>query len=109
MLTLALRFRTLTLVLALLLTASALLPLKRLGLEFMPALYEGELLYMPTTLPGASATKMRELLSQTNRLIRTVPEVEQVFGKAGRSDGTWRAGAAERFRQGCPRSGLRQG
>ena len=52
----------------------------------MPALYEGELLYMPTTLPGVSATKMRELLGQTNRLIETVPEVENVFGKAGRAD-----------------------
>ncbi len=52
----------------------------------MPALYEGELLYMPTTLPGASATKMREILGQTNRVIMTVPEVERVFGKAGRAD-----------------------
>ena len=52
----------------------------------MPALYEGELLYMPTTLPGVSSTKMREILGQTNRVIKTVPEVESVFGKAGRAD-----------------------
>ncbi|MBB5518899.1 efflux RND transporter permease subunit [Amphiplicatus metriothermophilus] len=85
-LTLALRFRWLTLAAAGLLLASALWPLARTGMEFMPALYEGELLYMPITLPGASATKMREILGQTNRLIRTVPEVESVFGKAGRAD-----------------------
>jgi Cu(I)/Ag(I) efflux system membrane protein CusA/SilA len=52
----------------------------------MPALYEGELLYMPTTLPGVSITKAKEILAQTNRLIRTVPEVERVFGKLGRAD-----------------------
>jgi Cu(I)/Ag(I) efflux system membrane protein CusA/SilA len=61
-------------------------PLMRTGSEFMPALYEGELLYMPTTLPGVSITKAKEILAQTNRLIKTIPEVEQVFGKAGRTD-----------------------
>lgn len=61
-------------------------PLKNIGSEFMPALYEGELLYMPTTLPGVSITKAKEILSQTNRLIKTVPEVERVFGKVGRAD-----------------------
>jgi Cu(I)/Ag(I) efflux system membrane protein CusA/SilA len=75
-----------TLLATLLLCASALWPAQRLGTEFMPPLYEGELLYMPTTLPGASATKMRELLGQAHRLIRTVPEVDRVFGKAGRAD-----------------------
>jgi len=83
---LALRFKWVTVALALALTASVIIPLQRIGSEFMPALYEGELLYMPTTLPGASATKMREILGQTNRVIMTVPEVERVFGKAGRAD-----------------------
>ena len=68
------------------LTASVIVPIQRLGSEFMPALYEGELLYMPTTLPGVSSTKMREILGQTNRVMMTVPEVERVFGKAGRAD-----------------------
>lgn len=86
LLQLALRFKWVTLGLTGLVLASALVPLTRLGTEFMPALYEGELLYMPTTLPGASATKMREVLGQTNRLIATVPEVEGVFGKAGRAN-----------------------
>ncbi|MEE4295081.1 MAG: CusA/CzcA family heavy metal efflux RND transporter, partial [Wenzhouxiangella sp.] len=83
---LALRFKWATLALTVLLTLSAAVPISRLGSEFMPALYEGELLYMPTTLPGASAAKMREILGQTNRVIMTVPEVESVFGKAGRAD-----------------------
>lgn len=83
---LALRFKWVTIGIAALLMASVVLPASRLGTEFMPALYEGELLYMPTTLPGASSTKMREILGQTNRIIKTVPEVESVFGKAGRAD-----------------------
>ena len=65
---------------------SVAVPIRNVGTEFMPALYEGELLYMPTTLPGVSATKMREILGQTNRIIMTVPEVERAFGKAGRAD-----------------------
>jgi Cu(I)/Ag(I) efflux system membrane protein CusA/SilA len=83
---LALRFKWITLCLALVATLSAVIPASRLGTEFMPALYEGELLYMPTTLPGVSEGKMREILGQTNRLIKTVPEVDSVFGKAGRAD-----------------------
>ncbi|ABI78734.1 heavy metal efflux pump, CzcA family [Hyphomonas neptunium ATCC 15444] len=83
---LALRFKWVTVGVALALTASVIVPAQRIGSEFMPALYEGELLYMPITLPGASATKMREILGQTNRVIMTVPEVERVFGKAGRAD-----------------------
>ncbi len=83
---LALKLRWLTVVVALIATATIVVPLSRLGSEFMPALYEGELLYMPTTLPGVSSTKMREILGQTNRVIATVPEVESVFGKAGRAD-----------------------
>lgn len=82
----ALKLKWLTVVVALLITASVIIPVQKLGTEFMPALYEGELLYMPTTLPGVSATKMREILGQTNRVIKTVPEVESVFGKAGRAD-----------------------
>ncbi len=61
-------------------------PLSRLGAEFMPDLDEGDLLYMPTTFPAVSVGKARELLQQTDRLIRTVPEVERVFGKMGRAD-----------------------
>ncbi len=83
---LALKFKWITIGAALFLMATVAWPMSRLGSEFMPALYEGELLYMPTTLPGVSATKMREILGQTNRLITTVPEVESVFGKAGRAD-----------------------
>ncbi|SMG55138.1 efflux RND transporter permease subunit [Paraburkholderia susongensis] len=70
-------------VVALLLTA---IPLSRLGGEFMPPLDEGDLLYMPTALPGISADKASELLQQTDRLIKTVPEVATVFGKSGRAD-----------------------
>ncbi len=62
------------------------IPLSRLGGEFMPPLDEGDLLYMPTALPGISAEKASELLQQTDRLIKTVPEVATVFGKSGRAD-----------------------
>jgi copper/silver efflux system protein len=61
-------------------------PAARLGGEFLPPLYEGDLLYMPSALPGLSAGKAAELLQQTDRLIRTVPEVASVFGKAGRAE-----------------------
>ncbi|MDL2353739.1 MAG: efflux RND transporter permease subunit [Pseudomonadota bacterium] len=61
-------------------------PVSRLGGEFMPAIDEGDLLYMPSALPGLSAGKVSELLQQTDRLIKTVPEVQSVFGKAGRAD-----------------------
>lgn len=63
-----------------------IVPISRLGGEFMPPLDEGDLLYMPTALPGISAQKASELLQQTDRLIKTVPEVETVFGKSGRAD-----------------------
>ena len=66
--------------------ASSLWPLTQLGGEFMPQLDEGDLLYMPSALPGISAAKASSLLQQTDRLIKTVPEVESVFGKAGRAD-----------------------
>ncbi len=82
----ALRFRALVLGLAVLLLAITAVPFARLGSEFMPTLWEGDLLYMPTTLPGISITKAGELLQQTDRIIRTFPEVEQVFGKIGRAE-----------------------
>jgi Cu(I)/Ag(I) efflux system membrane protein CusA/SilA len=61
-------------------------PLLRLGSEFMPSLWEGDLLYMPTTLPGVSITKAKEILQQTDKIIKTFPEVKSVFGKAGRAE-----------------------
>lgn len=82
----ALKHRFVVLALALLLLASSIYPLKQIGSEFMPPLNEGDLLYMPTTLPGLSITKAREILQQTDRIIATVPEVERVFGKIGRAD-----------------------
>jgi len=66
--------------------ATSLWPLTQLGGEFMPPLDEGDLLYMPSALPGISSAKASSLLQQTDRLIKTVPEVESVFGKAGRAD-----------------------
>ncbi|WP_332767631.1 efflux RND transporter permease subunit [Phenylobacterium sp.] len=74
------------LVLALAVFATTAWPLSRLGGEFIPPLDEGDLLYMPSALPGISAAKAAELLQQTDRLIRTVPEVKTVFGKAGRAE-----------------------
>ncbi|MFM1813901.1 MAG: copper/silver efflux system, rane component [Pseudomonadota bacterium] len=82
----ALRFPLIALVATGAVLASAVLPAARVGSEFMPPLYEGELLYMPTTLPGVSMTKAKEILAQTNRLIKTMPEVDRVFGKVGRAD-----------------------
>ena len=76
----------LILVVALLALATTVWPLSRVGGEFMPMMDEGDLLYMPTALPGLSASEASELLQQTDRLIRTVPEVESVFGKAGRAE-----------------------
>ena len=61
-------------------------PYSKLGSEFMPPLYEGDLLYMPTTLPGISVTKAKEILQQTDRIIKTFPEVKSVFGKIGRAE-----------------------
>jgi len=75
-----------TVLLAGALIATMAWPGNRLGTEFMPEMDEGDFLYMPTTLPGISIGKARELLQQTSRLIRTVPEVETVFGKIGRAE-----------------------
>lgn len=85
-LALSLRAKWLTLAAAGLLLLSMAWPIARTGSEFMPALYEGDLLYMPTTLPGVSITKAKEMVATTNRLIKTVPEVETVFGKAGQAE-----------------------
>lgn len=81
-----LRFPRATLGFALVALAFTAIPLLRLGGEFMPPLDEGDLLYMPSALPGLSVSKAAELLQQTDRLIKTVPEVARVFGKAGRAD-----------------------
>lgn len=75
-----------TLVIAAAIFLTGLFPLSRIGGEFMPALDEGDLLYMPSALPGLSAAKASSLLQQTDRMIRTVPEVQSVFGKAGRAE-----------------------
>ncbi|MBW5811736.1 efflux RND transporter permease subunit [Yersinia kristensenii] len=75
-----------TLAIAGMLLLATLYPLSRLGSEFMPALDEGDLLYMPSTLPGISVREASHLLQQTDRLIKTVPEVDTVFGKAGRAE-----------------------
>ena len=76
----------LTIALAGVLLVASLWPLQHLGSEFMPPLDEGDLLYMPTALPGLSGAKAAELLQQTDRLIKTVPEVQSVYGKAGRAE-----------------------
>jgi Cu(I)/Ag(I) efflux system membrane protein CusA/SilA len=81
-----LRFPKATLLAAGLIAAVTLWPMTRLGGEFMPPLDEGDLLYMPSALPGLSAGKVSQLLQQTDRLIKTVPEVQSVFGKAGRAE-----------------------
>ncbi|MFL0798010.1 MAG: efflux RND transporter permease subunit [Cellvibrionaceae bacterium] len=75
-----------TLAVALLILLSTLWPMSKIGSEFIPPLDEGDLMYMPTTYPGISIGKARELLQQTDKLIATVPEVETVFGKIGRAE-----------------------
>src|SRR5213080_1531543 len=82
----ALRVPLLTLALAVIIAAATLWPVSQIGGEFMPPLDEGDLLYMPSALPGISAGKVSELLQQTDRLIKTVPEVVSVFAKAGRAE-----------------------
>jgi len=81
-----LRWPKATLGIAVLLLATTAWPLMKLGGEFLPPLDEGDLLYMPSALPGLSAQKASELLQLTNRMIKTVPEVARVFGKAGRAE-----------------------
>jgi Cu(I)/Ag(I) efflux system membrane protein CusA/SilA len=81
-----LRFPRSTILIALLAAGATVLPYSRLGSEFMPPLDEGDLLYMPTTPPGISITKARELLQQTDRIIASHPQVAHVLGKIGRAD-----------------------
>ncbi len=81
-----LRHPWLTIGVALGVLAATVYPARRIGSEFMPPLNEGDLLYMPTTLPGISVTKARQILQQTDRIIKQVPEVKRVFGKIGRAE-----------------------
>src|SRR5258706_509549 len=81
-----LRVPMLTLLVAAIIAVATLWPASQIGGEFMPPLDEGDLLYMPSALPGISAGKVSELLQQTDRLIKTVPEVASVFAKAGRAE-----------------------
>jgi Cu(I)/Ag(I) efflux system membrane protein CusA/SilA len=83
---LAMRWRAVTVILAALLMASTLYPLSKIGSEFMPPLDEGDILYMPSTFPGISITKAREVLQQTDKMLKTFPEVHHVFGKIGRAE-----------------------
>jgi Cu(I)/Ag(I) efflux system membrane protein CusA/SilA len=71
---------------AVVLVGATAIPFTKLGSEFMPPLHEGDLVYMPTTMPGISIAKARDLLEQTDRIIKSFPEVEQVFGKIGRAE-----------------------
>ena len=81
-----LRFKWITIAAALVALGATAYPLGKLGSEFMPPLNEGDLLYMPTTDPGISITKARELLQQTDKIIKSFPEVEHAFGKVGRAE-----------------------
>ena len=82
----AMRWRKMTMIFALGLLAATYYPYSQLGSEFMPPLDEGDILYMPTTFPGISITKARELLQQTDKILKTFPEVHHVFGKVGRAE-----------------------
>ena len=81
-----LRWRMLTIAVAVIALAATVWPARQLGSEFMPTLNEGVLLYMPATLPGLSVTKAAELLQVQDRILKSFPEVESVFGKAGRAN-----------------------
>ncbi|WP_239250243.1 efflux RND transporter permease subunit [Candidatus Nitrotoga sp. M5] len=85
LLDIAIRRRGVTIVLALLLLAATVYPVLKTGSEFMPPLDEGDVLYMPSTYPGISITKAKELLQQTDKILSTFPEVHHVFGKVGRA------------------------
>jgi Cu(I)/Ag(I) efflux system membrane protein CusA/SilA len=86
LLELALRFKWLSIGVAMMALIATWWPYQKLGSEFMPPLYEGDLLYMPTTDPGISITKAKQLLQQTDKIIRTFPEVHHVLGKIGRAE-----------------------
>lgn len=81
-----LKFKKSVLVVAFLLLALTIIPYSQLGSEFMPPLWEGDLLFMPSSMPGISVTKAKEVLQQTDKIISTFPEVEHVFGKMGRAE-----------------------
>jgi Cu(I)/Ag(I) efflux system membrane protein CusA/SilA len=81
----ALKHKLVVVAITMVILAVTVVPLSQIGSEFMPPLYEGDLLYMPTTLPGISVGKAKELLQQTDRIIKSFPEVERVFGKVGRA------------------------
>ncbi len=83
---LVLRFKWITIGIAVVILIVTAFPLSKIGSEFMPPLNEGDLLYMPTTDPGISITKAKELLQQTDKIIKTFPEVDHVFGKIGRAE-----------------------
>ncbi|PHR52143.1 CusA/CzcA family heavy metal efflux RND transporter [Cycloclasticus sp.] len=83
---LAMRWRKVTVLLALSLILLTVYPFSKLGSEFMPPLDEGDLLYMPITFPGISITKAKEVLQQTDKILKTFPEVHHVFGKVGRAE-----------------------
>jgi len=83
---LVLKAKVLVIALAVITLSVSYIPWKGIGSEFMPPLNEGDLLYMPTTLPGISITKAKELLQQTDRIIASFPEVHHVFGKVGRAE-----------------------
>jgi Cu(I)/Ag(I) efflux system membrane protein CusA/SilA len=80
-----LRWKWTVIIAAVIIVLITAIPFAKLGSEFMPPLYEGDLLYMPTTLPGISITKAREILQQTDKIIKSFPEVKSVFGKIGRA------------------------
>ncbi|MGO2010355.1 MAG: efflux RND transporter permease subunit [Pseudoalteromonas sp.] len=86
LLSMVLKFPKITLLVALLVTLIGFYPVNKIGSEFIPPLDEGDLMYMPTTYPGVSIGKAREILQQTDKLIATVPEVLTVFGKVGRAE-----------------------
>jgi len=83
---LVLRFKWTTIIAALVILLVSIIPVEKIGSEFMPPLNEGDLLYMPTTDPGISITKAKELLQQTDKIIKSFPEVHHVFGKIGRAE-----------------------
>jgi Cu(I)/Ag(I) efflux system membrane protein CusA/SilA len=85
LLNIAIRWHGVTIVFALLLLAATVYPMLKIGSEFMPPLDEGDVLYMPSTYPGISITKAKELLQQTDKILATFPEVHHVFGKIGRA------------------------
>ncbi len=82
----AIRYKKIILLLAVMLLVASSYPVTKLGSEFMPPLDEGDILYMPTTYPGLSITKAKEILQQTDKILKSFPEVRSVFGKVGRAD-----------------------